>query len=102
MRRFTAAPTICLLQRARGIRPSLVSWCMGRFADGRSRDVFLVALCACLLAGCSAGARSATPDPRVIDFLSESAPTNLDPRFGTDAQSEDIDGLLFDSLVARD
>ncbi len=29
-------------------------------------------------------------------------PANLDPRIGTDAQSEDLDGLLFDSLVARD
>lgn len=29
-------------------------------------------------------------------------PTNLDPRIGTDAQSEDIDGLIFDGLVQRD
>jgi len=29
-------------------------------------------------------------------------PTNLDPRIGTDGQSEHIDGLLFDSLVELD
>jgi peptide/nickel transport system substrate-binding protein len=35
-------------------------------------------------------------------FLIESSPTNLDPRVGTDGQSEHIDELLFDGLVARD
>jgi len=29
-------------------------------------------------------------------------PTNLDPRIGIDSQSEDIDGLIYDGLVARD
>ncbi len=37
-----------------------------------------------------------------MNFLIESSPTNLDPRIGTDAQSEHLHGLLFDSLVARD
>jgi peptide/nickel transport system substrate-binding protein len=32
----------------------------------------------------------------------EFSPTNLDPRVGLDAQSERIDGLLFENLVARD
>ncbi len=32
----------------------------------------------------------------------ESSPTNLDPRIGTDAQSEHIDELIFDSLVKKD
>ena len=31
----------------------------------------------------------------------ESTPVNLDPRIGTDAQSEYLDGLVFDSLVQR-
>jgi len=35
-------------------------------------------------------------------MIIESSPTNLDPRVGLDAQSEDIDGLLFDNLLARD
>ncbi len=29
-------------------------------------------------------------------------PANLDPRIGTDAQSQDIDGLMFNSLVSFD
>jgi peptide/nickel transport system substrate-binding protein len=32
----------------------------------------------------------------------ESSPVNLDPRIGTDGQSEHIDSLIFDSLVRRD
>lgn len=35
-------------------------------------------------------------------MIIESSPTNLDPRVGLDAQSEDIDGLLFDNLLTRD
>jgi peptide/nickel transport system substrate-binding protein len=46
--------------------------------------------------------RSAQRDPDTVVFLIESSPTNLDPRIGTDAQSQRIDALLFDGLVARD
>ena len=42
------------------------------------------------------------PAPDTVTVLIESSPTNLDPRIGTDAQSERIDSLLFDSLVRRD
>jgi peptide/nickel transport system substrate-binding protein len=49
-----------------------------------------------------AGCHSAPRDPRTVVFLIESSPANLDPRVGTDAQSEHIDELLFDGLVARD
>lgn len=52
-----------------------------------------------LLTSCS---RSTSTEPGVVNFLIESMPTNLDPRIGTDAQSERIDGLLFDSLVELD
>jgi len=52
----------------------------------------------CLLAGC----RSAPRDPGTVVFLIESSPDSLDPRIGTDVQSERIDELLFDGLVARD
>jgi peptide/nickel transport system substrate-binding protein len=34
-------------------------------------------------------------------LLIESSPTSLDPRVGTDAQSEHIDELIFDALVER-
>jgi peptide/nickel transport system substrate-binding protein len=59
----------------------------------------LLALAALLaLAGCG----SAHRDPRTVVFLIESSPANLDPRIGTDGQSEHIDELLFDGLVQRD
>ena len=58
--------------------------------------VILAALVA--LAGC----HSAPRDPRTVVFLIESSPASLDPRVGTDAQSEHIDELLFDGLMARD
>lgn len=35
-------------------------------------------------------------------MIIESSPTNLDPRVGLDAWSQNIDGLLFDNLLARD
>lgn len=52
------------------------------------------------LSGCSS-TRSKT-DANTVNFLLESMPTNLDPRIGTDAFSEHVDYLLFDSLLQRD
>lgn len=46
--------------------------------------------------------RAVPTQPGVVNFVIESMPTNLDPRIGTDGQSERIDGLLFDSLVELD
>jgi peptide/nickel transport system substrate-binding protein len=60
-------------------------------------SLFLVALLA--LASCS---HDVPPEPGVVNFLIESMPVNLDPRIGTDAQSERIDGLIFDSLIELD
>jgi peptide/nickel transport system substrate-binding protein len=60
------------------------------------RLLALIALVA--LAGCHTTPR----DPRTVVFLIESSPANLDPRIGTDGQSEHIDELMFDGLVARD
>jgi peptide/nickel transport system substrate-binding protein len=67
--------------------------------DGARRAVMwtLIGLCAAL-SGCQAKRR----DPGTAVFLIESSPNSLDPRVGTDAQSERIDPLLFDGLVARD
>lgn len=42
------------------------------------------------------------PDRNTLVMIIESSPTNLDPRVGLDAQSERIDGLLFDNLLSRD
>ena len=63
--------------------------------------LFLVAL---LLAGAMAGCSSSNPASELgtVNFLIESAPTNLDPRIGADAQSEHLDALIFSSLVAHD
>jgi len=57
------------------------------------RLLALVALTA--IAGC----HSAQRDPGTVVFLIESSPANLDPRIGTDAQSQRIDALMFDGLV---
>jgi peptide/nickel transport system substrate-binding protein len=59
---------------------------------------FFVLIALLLIAGC----RSTPRDPRTVVFLIESSPTNLDPRVGTEGQSEHIDELIFDGLVARD
>jgi len=72
-----------------------------RQAQGRlwSARICLLALIALVaLAGC----HSAPRDRDTVVFLIESSPANLDPRVGTDGQSEHIDELLFDGLVARD
>lgn len=45
---------------------------------------------------------SSPPEPNTLVMIIESSPTNLDPRVGLDAQSERIDGLLFDDLLTRD
>jgi peptide/nickel transport system substrate-binding protein len=46
--------------------------------------------------------KSRERDANTVVFLIESSPANLDPRIGTDGQSEHIDELIFDGLVARD
>src|SRR6476646_9773670 len=51
----------------------------------------------CTMLGCAR-----QPDPQTLVMIIENSPTNLDPRIGTDAQSERIDQLIFDSLVHRD
>lgn len=48
------------------------------------------------------GCKPAHVDPNVATVMIESSPASLDPRIGTDAQSERIDGLLFDALVRKD
>jgi len=66
---------------------------MGRPLFAGAAIALCISLCACHV----------TPrDPHTVVFLIESSPTSLDPRVGNDAQSEHIDELLFDGLVARD
>jgi peptide/nickel transport system substrate-binding protein len=65
----------------------------------RPRRHWLIAIAAMLALG---GCHSTSRDPNTVVFLIESSPANLDPRIGTDAQSERIDALLFDGLVTHD
>jgi len=57
------------------------------------------AVLALLLASLSCSQR---PDPNTLVMIIESSPTNLDPRVGTDGQSERIYELIFDALLRRD
>jgi peptide/nickel transport system substrate-binding protein len=52
------------------------------------------------LSGCASSNHSG--ERRTLNFLIESMPVNLDPRVGTDANSQYLDGLIFSSLVAHD
>jgi peptide/nickel transport system substrate-binding protein len=42
------------------------------------------------------------PSSETLVMIIESSPTNLDPRVGLDAWSQNIDGLIFDNLLSRD
>jgi peptide/nickel transport system substrate-binding protein len=53
-----------------------------------------------LLSGC--GRSHQADDAGTVNFLIESMPISLDPRIGTEAQSEHLHGLIYDSLVAHD
>jgi peptide/nickel transport system substrate-binding protein len=65
----------------------------------RKLSLALTALSLCLvLAGCA----RQKPAPDTAVMLIESSPLNLDPRVGTDAQSERIGELIFEGLLRRD
>lgn len=51
-------------------------------------------------AGCKGTGEAS--EPGTVNFLIESMPTNLDPRIGNDAQSQHLDGLIYDGLVQLD
>ena len=80
--------------------PSWGNWCMDQRAKKPSDSVVIVVFIFLTLAGCRSS-RSAA-EPGTVNFLIEASPTNLDPRIGTDARSEDLDGLIFENLLARD
>ncbi|HUK30161.1 MAG TPA: ABC transporter substrate-binding protein, partial [Candidatus Acidoferrum sp.] len=52
-----------------------------------------------LPAGCN---HSSAEPPGTVTFLVETMPANLDPRLGTDARSQQLDGLIFSSLLEHD
>jgi peptide/nickel transport system substrate-binding protein len=63
----------------------------------RIRGGLMVAGCLLLL-----GCRGRVEAPGSVVMIIESSPNNLDPRVGTDAQSERVGGQIFDALVKKD
>jgi peptide/nickel transport system substrate-binding protein len=74
---------------------------MRRRINFRSLIVATALALVVIAAGGCATESSATP-PDTVNFLIESAPVNLDPRIGTDAWSQHLHDLIFNSLVAHD
>lgn len=65
-------------------------------------DCFLIFVLACaLLWGCPTSSQSERP-PGYLTVAIESNPTHLDPRYGTDANSNRIGSLIFNSLMRAD
>ena len=84
----------------RGISLSFSSLCPLRLCDLCVKSFsFFFLFCTFCLSSCSSSSHS---DSNSLTFLIESNPTNLDPRFATDTQSQRLDGLLFSSLLERD
>jgi peptide/nickel transport system substrate-binding protein len=77
----------------------LTALCIQSFSPLLGSRLLLYLVISFFTAGCT---HNSNPDPSALTFLIESNPTNLDPRYATDAQSLHIDGLLFSSLLARD
>jgi peptide/nickel transport system substrate-binding protein len=57
-----------------------------------------------MVVGCAlmVGCRGKVEAPGSVVMIIESSPNNLDPRVGTDAQSERVGGQIFDALVKKD
>ncbi len=88
------------LSRLFSLCSGLCALCVKSFSGSVLATSFLLYVITSLFfAGCS---RTSASDPSTLTFLLESNPTNLDPRYATDAQSQHIDGLLFSSLLERD
>jgi len=64
--------------------------------------ISISSLCLCVSVVIFLASCAKKPDPNTLVMIIESSPTNLDPRVGTDGQSQRIDELLFDPLVRSD
>src|SRR6266404_4108824 len=102
----TSALRTSLPPPARAAPPFSVKSLMPRRASRHSTksnpffiSLLLYVIASFCLVSCSSSSHS---DPSSLTFLIESSPTNLDPRFATDSQSQRIDGLLFSGLLERD
>ncbi len=68
----------------------------------RCSSIFTTCVAVFLLALCASCVRQKPRDPSTVTFVIETMPANLDPRIGTDTQSQRIAGLICDSLIERD
>jgi peptide/nickel transport system substrate-binding protein len=72
---------------------------------GKMRGFFAALRMTILIGGALAamtGCHGAAREPGTVVVIIESSPNNLDPRQGTDAQSERVGALIFDALVRKD
>lgn len=76
------------------------NWLKGGQVKMRGHSAMPALLAALFISGCSSNHPAI--EAGTVNFLIESMPTNLDPRIGTDAVSQHLDGLIFSSLVAHD
>src|ERR1017187_459624 len=78
-----------------------------REGQGKMRGFFAALRMTILGGACVAqagivGCHGAAREPGTVVVILESSPNNLDPRQGTDAQSERVGPLIFDALVKKD
>src|SRR6266568_3750604 len=66
----------------------------------RYSSLFTTCVAVFLLALCAACVRQKPHDPSTVTFVIETMPANLDPRIGTDTQSQRIAGLRFAGMVS--
>jgi peptide/nickel transport system substrate-binding protein len=66
------------------------------------RRTLASAIFAATLCIAASGCQPPPPPPGTLVVVLESSPNNLDPRQGTDAQSEHVGALIFDGLVKKD
>jgi peptide/nickel transport system substrate-binding protein len=84
-------------------RPASVGMTVGCLTAVRCRaSLVVLVMCGCVLVALAGCSHTAGAERSSVTLLIESNPTNLDPRFATDGQSQHLDGLIFSSLVERD
>jgi len=97
--RYTASWRRAVLAFARSTHPCAKS------AKGWGTRLRMTILGVCVISAlmlAMVGCHGARQEAGTVVVVLESSPNNLDPRQGTDAQSEHVGGLIFDALVKKD